>query len=76
MAINELILNDNFETAYVILRKEVAPKVQQVCLKEEHLRDFNRILFKIETHVFALRTFKMMKDKKEAAWTKNVNIKI
>ena len=73
VAINEMIQQDDFEKAYLTLKEVVAPQVRQVCLTEEHMHDFNKILFKIEAHVFALRTFRRLKDKKEVAWAQKMS---
>ena len=68
------------ETAYLILKHHVGPSVQRVSLaapgdskSPESMSDFDRLLFKMECHIFAQRQHRKLIEDKEQIYIQKVN---
>ena len=69
--------NENdIEQAYMILKYNIEPKIKQVCLDDTAIKNFQKLLFKMETHMFAAREYKKLVQIKQNEYQKLVQKKI
>jgi hypothetical protein len=51
---------NEIERAYLLLKEQVEPQIQKICVDERSAQSFRQLMFKIETHMFAIREYKKM----------------
>lgn len=59
-AIMSLDSKNDIDEAYLFLKHNVEPKIKQICLDEGAIKNFQRLLFRMETHMFATREYKKL----------------
>ena len=59
---------NELERAYLLLKENVEPHIQKICLDEHSAQSFRNLMFKIETHMFAIREYKKMVASKQKCY--------
>ena len=59
---------NELERAYLLLKENVEPHIQKICLDEHSAQSFRNLMLKIETHMFAIREYKKMVASKQKCY--------